>query len=234
MGKIEFNKKHMAIRWLGYFDLLGTKKIISTNNHLSVFSVYGNAIEQFKNMKNTIPDIQPLWFSDTFMIYSEDMSINGFGEVSHIASWVCYDLIMKGIPVRGSISYGEFYADKDNSLFFGKPLIEAYEYGEAQDWLGFILCPSVENILISQGFFSDQSSAYVYSNIPYKKVLCNKSKLKLKRNLPACILGCWLPIDYQSDFLKKLNQMKVDNSKYKRKYRNTIDFINKNKRTVTL
>jgi hypothetical protein len=60
-------------------------------------------------------------------------------------------------------------------------------------------------------------------------ILCNKSKLKLKRNLPACILGCWLPIDYQSDFLKKLNQMKVDNSKYKRKYKNTIDFINAEK-----
>jgi len=39
MGKIAFDKNLMTFRWLGYFDLLGIKKIVSTNNHLSVFSV---------------------------------------------------------------------------------------------------------------------------------------------------------------------------------------------------
>lgn len=231
MIKIKFDDKYMAKRWLGYFDLLGSKKIIETNNHLLIFSIYEHAIDQIKKMNATIPEIQPLWFSDTFLIFSEDMSLNGFKAVSHIASWFCYDLIMNGIPVRGSISYGEFYADRHNSLIFGNPLIEAYEYGEAQDWLGFILCPSAEKVMSRQGLFSDQSSAYVYLNIPYKKEECT---LKLKTNLPACILGCWLPEDFQSDFLKKLNQMRADNPKYESKYSNTINFINENRRLVIL
>jgi hypothetical protein len=37
----------------------------------------------------------------------------------------------------------EFYADKPNGVFLGKALVDAYEYGEKFNWIGFTLSPSV-------------------------------------------------------------------------------------------
>ena len=52
-------------------------------------------------------------------------------------------LILKEIPVRGSLSIGDLYTLQRKNIFIGKALIDAYEYGEKQNWLGFILTPSV-------------------------------------------------------------------------------------------
>ena len=176
MSQIEYNEKYQSTRWIGYFDLLGTKELIRENIHPKVFKVYSKAIEEFQKWKDNLPDIQPIWFSDTFIIYSEDRSISGFSELDHISRWFYYYLIMEQIPVWGAISYGQFYADKNNHLFFGESLIEAYIYSEAQDWLGLILCPSAEHILNSQGFFSNQSSAYAYTDIPCKNLQIGNRK----------------------------------------------------------
>jgi len=38
---------------------------------------------------------------------------------------------------------GELYTQKKKNIFLGRALIDAYEYGEKQNWLGFILTPKV-------------------------------------------------------------------------------------------
>lgn len=235
MRQIEYDQKYKSLRWIGYFDLLGTKELIKTNSHLAIFKVYRKAIEEFNNCKGSLVDINPIWFSDTFILYSEDNSVSGFRDLDHISRWFYYYLIKEEIPVRGAISYGDFYCDKNNSLFFGKPLIEAYEYGEAQDWLGLILCPSAEQKLNPAGIFSNQSSTYVYTDVPFKKRLMINGGESPIKNLPACILGCWLPHDFQENICQKLCQMmKKQNNKQKRKYENTINFLKENPRYVNL
>ncbi len=233
MYKIKYNESYKSLRWVGHFDLLGTKKLINDNKAKEIFAVYKLSIEEFKDQSGKMEEIHSIWFSDTFILYSDDNSLNGYAELEHLARWFHYHLIKESIPVRGAISYGEFYCDQENNLFFGKPLIEAYEYGEAQDWLGLIICPSAEKKLKPLNIKADQNSAYIYTEVPAKKNLPDDAPKNI--NLPACILACWLPWNFQESFSQHLyKMMSCQEDRYKRKYQNTIDFLNNNKRYVHL
>ncbi len=229
MERIQYLQGFCVNRWIGYFDLLGVKALVRAKHHISVFNIYSRAIEEVKKRNRTLETIDHAWFSDTFIIYSEDAAISCFAELDHISRWFSYFLIESHVPVRGAIAVGEFYADKKNALYFGDALIEAYEYGEAQDWIGFVLCPSAERKLNSIGLFSNESLPYAHTNIPY-----NKRKDELKSNLPACILGCWVQMGDKNPTLKNLYEMRDSavEEKIKQKYDNSITFIEKNKRVV--
>jgi hypothetical protein len=144
INHIHYNPELVSKRWVGYFDLLGVKQLFETKDHVSIFVAMSSAIEKFKERTKAWENIGFVWFSDTFIVYTIDDTVESFGAIDNISRWFIYFLITGGIPVRGAISCDTFYADQDNNLFFGEALIEAYQYGEAQDWIGFILCPSAE------------------------------------------------------------------------------------------
>jgi hypothetical protein len=112
-------------------------------------------------------------------------------------------------------------------LFFGEALIEAYEYGEAQNWIGLILCPSAEEKLNDLGLPAEARLNYAYTDIQF-----NKRSKDLKRNLPACILGNW--VSYGEEIIEKLVQMKerISDPNIQSKYERTINFIQDNRRTL--
>ncbi|MGD0280496.1 MAG: hypothetical protein ABSC11_14510 [Smithella sp.] len=235
---ISYNPDLAKKRWVAYFDLLGIKSLFKTKNHLSIFVLLASAIEESKNQINRVKSIgnvdyvDYVWFSDTFIIYTDDDSKESFQVIDSILRWFIYFLIIKGdgIPVRGAISCDEFYIDRENNLFFGGALIEAYEYGEAQDWIGFLLCPSADKRLKDLDVppvktFRD----YVYTDIPIKKDLSN-----LNNNLPALIIGRWMKINNQNPIIEKLSKMKerITDENIRSKYDRTIEFI-KNPQKLT-
>jgi hypothetical protein len=87
------------------------------------------------------------WFSDTFIIYSRSDSLQDFAHVESAARIFFQLLLIKHIPVRGCISHGKLYSQAQKNIFVGPALIEAHHYGEALDWVGFCLAPSVEEKL---------------------------------------------------------------------------------------
>ena len=205
------------------------KQIYKTENYISIFVALSSAIEKFKERATAWENVNYTWFSDTFIVYAIDNSTESFGAIDSISRWFFYFLITGGIPARGAISCDAFYADRDNELFFGEALIEAYEYGEAQDWIGFLLCPSAEERLKQLELPAESRLNYAYSDIPF-----NKRSNSLKQNLPACILGNWVSINNQNPIIEKLGQMKerIYDEEIRAKYERTIDFIQKNKRLL--
>jgi len=49
--------------------------------------------------------------------------------------------------LRGAISFGEYYIDKENTIFLGYPAVEAHDAGISQDWSGAVLCNSAYNFV---------------------------------------------------------------------------------------
>lgn len=45
---------------------------------------------------------------------------------------------------RGALGTGQFYADRQNNIFLGSAFIDAYEYAEKQNWIGFVVTPTAE------------------------------------------------------------------------------------------
>ncbi len=138
-------------------------------------------------------------------------------------------MLCAGIPVCGAMSYGDFYADKNNNVFFGEALIEAYSFGENQNWIGFIICPSAIEQMKSIGLPADERLNYAYWKIPYKKM-----QRDIPEKLPAYIIGGSVEINGKNVCLEKLKEMRTRQSDDRiiQKYDNTIDFILRNKRTV--
>lgn len=228
-NEVHYNPKAQKRRWLGYFDLLGTRARIESGRHLQVFSIYAQAVEAATSAsENAGGAIGCTCFSDTFIIYSVTDSGEAFAYVDMVARWFTYKLIVARIPVRGALSCGEFYADDKHSLFFGPALIEAYDYGEAQDWLGFMLTPSAVLQLDKLNLPASKRLNYAYWKIPFKR----ESRIDQAVELPACIFGQWITLNGKNPCMEALGEMKDKASESTAgKYARAMEFIEKNRRT---
>lgn len=132
-------------RWFAYFDLLGFKNKVLKHEIGHVLPLYEQVLENITNsaVESETKGISYSWFSDTFIVFSRGSTKEEFLMIEQIARDFFGKLIIQGIPVRGSLTYGELYSQKQKNTFLGKALIDAYEYGERQQWIGFILTPMV-------------------------------------------------------------------------------------------
>ncbi len=106
--------------------------------------IYG---EVLATLKSSVPRTKPgmiifSWFSDTFIIYSRGRSAQDFARIELVGRVFFERLIIRGIPVRGALTFGGLYSQSARNIFVGPALIDAYRYAENQDWLGFVLTPS--------------------------------------------------------------------------------------------
>jgi hypothetical protein len=225
---IQVEPSNQSRRWVSYLDLLGFTELINTKDWVYIFSYYTRAIESCTAERGFGP-VEKTWFSDTFLLYTPDDSGSSFGAIEATTRWFMYFLITAGIPVRGAMSCADLYADKQNNVFFGKALVEAYRYGENQDWIGFILSPSCIQQMAAVGLPADRRLNYAYWKIPYKEF-----HEDLPESLPACILGGSHTINGRNACVEKLRKMKErsKHSKHTVKYENAIQFIEANKREI--
>ena len=60
-----------------------------------------------------------------------------------ISGFIFASLLAKNIPVRGTITFGKFTVRPNDSgrdnIYFGKPLIGAYEAERLENWIGITL-----------------------------------------------------------------------------------------------
>lgn len=136
-------------RWVAYFDLLGFKKLLEKYQNFPEFvlDIYQDILSKLDSAENKKHNeaklIDYCWFSDTFLLWSVDNEPQSFPTLEQSARLFFSRLILEKIPVRGSISYGSFYADKHRSIYMGQALVEAYEYAEKQQWLNYVLTPAL-------------------------------------------------------------------------------------------
>ena len=165
------------------------------------------------------------WFSDSFLFYTEDGTGSDYTAFDVFVRWFVHFLVAHDkIPVRGAITFGDFYGDVSHNILFGKALVEAYEYGEAQDWIGFILCPSAVNRLKELGLSCNLN--YKTTAIPY---CTHKRRPKdVELVLPACAIGKWVLMNGHNRCLASLEEMSstIADRSIKKKYINSISFLN--------
>ena len=220
MDGLFFDKSKNKKRWLGYLDFLGTKSLIKSKLYTKIFKNYKKAIDETQKYSLLLEELNYFCFSDTFIFYTETKSLSGFNELEHRMRWFFYFLIESNIPVRGAISFGTLYAD-ENKIFFGDALIDAYEYGESQNWIGLVLCKSAEEYLLKH---NQLPNYFIKTEIPYRKNIS-----KLEKRLFACVIGAWIKYGNKyNPIVDSLISMRNESEKYKDKYKNTLDFLRSN------
>ena len=243
MGKLpvlRFSKHALRVRWLSCFDLLGFKTLVNTSDLRSVFSRYERAMRALHSTAVGKPHVGLAWFSDTFLIYAPDATCAGFFAVDSASHWFATNLILREIPVRGAMSCDELYLDRSNQAYLGKGLIEAYEYGDGQDWIGFVLCPSASQQLSDLGLSPDepvhpsQSRRKLSHDEHFHLKVCEQYvrwpvfiKNKGKQFLHARKLGRILGCEDDKHLVRALERMRSRETKSSitKKYTRTISFL---------
>ncbi|HUV02446.1 MAG TPA: hypothetical protein VMW67_03215 [Desulfobacteria bacterium] len=54
---------------------------------------------------------------------------------------------LQKLLLRGAVSLGEFYVDIENSIYFGKALLDAVELEGFQQWIGCSLCDNLDSLV---------------------------------------------------------------------------------------
>lgn len=153
MTELEYKPLRYRDRWFAYLDLLGFTALVNSKSIEEVIPIYSEALSRMRLACGPREKGQSLlnsWFSDTFIIYTGSDSLEDFVRLESAARIFFQLLITKHIPVRGCISHGKLYSQAKKNIFIGPALIESHTYGEALNWIGFCLAPSVERKLKSE------------------------------------------------------------------------------------
>lgn len=208
-------------RWFAYVDLLGFTNLVQSNSIKDVLPIYSEALNRMRKaskLGKKEVGLLSSWFSDTFIIYTRSDSLQDFTHLESAARNFFELLIMKNIPARGCISHGKLYSQAKQNIFIGPALIEAHTYGEALDWIGFCLAPSIESKL--------ENDLPLDQRAFYRRV----SDRNILRGAPAEYLYAYAfnngIVNGKNPFREKIKEMKQSApSRAVKKYENTLAFL---------
>ncbi len=207
-------------RWFCYLDLLGFTNLVRSGAVEQVIPLYKevlNSLEQQVAPKEKL-GISYSWFSDTFIIFSRGNSDHEFTLVEQAGRLFFQKLILGRIPVRGAITVGKLYSQLEQNIFIGEALIDAYEYGEKQNWLGFVLTPGVYAKL-------EQTSLDLRHRIHYRPIGQPIITHPSPQNIYAFAFNNGL-VNGVNPYLEAVRIMRSEVADcYKQKYINTEKFI---------
>ena len=162
MPKSKFKSIRYTKRWFCYIDLLGFSNLVNSSNISGVITTYLDVLDKMEGLAGPKKNrgIYYSWFSDTFIIYSRGPSTEYFVRIEQISRLFFQKLVFKGIPARGALTFGPLYSHLNRNIFVGPALIDAHHYGEAQNWIGFVLTPNAVMQLSKDGLDAKQRPFY--------------------------------------------------------------------------
>lgn len=137
-------------------DILGFSALVE---RMPLDALVGNTLSWFRKAlshsihKNEFPSVAPptpelnnhehigvAWFSDTVLLYTKHDTDEAVRELIMAVGWLLFETVLEGTTkVRAGIAYGEAHIDQENSIYVGKPIVEAYKLEKMQQWAGAAL-----------------------------------------------------------------------------------------------
>jgi hypothetical protein len=139
----------------------------------------------------------------------------------------CREIISKMWPLRGAIGFGQLYADISKNLFLGSGIVNAYEYAEKQNWIGYLVTPEANKRLNELDVdLSRWKAAFMEYPVPFHQNRKKDKTLelfvsKIHHNQPKVIRAVEL---MQQEAIKDKDYKK----KHRIKYENTVQFFKEN------
>lgn len=117
--------------FIALFDILGYREWITKNtidkvviNHKNMKRMITTNVENQMNYALQKNIVKVHSYADTFLIYTNEISRNGFAAIMHACRGMFESAICFGLPIRGTVTCGYFFASED--IITGQPLIEAF------------------------------------------------------------------------------------------------------------
>lgn len=138
-------------RFVAYLDIMGFKDFVARYDHKTIYFLMKDISKIITAVNYPInsglpvnPDVYTLNFSDSIFIFSKDDSPESFESFSASTSYLFGGCIERTIPLKGSIAFGTISVDKDQHVYFGQPIIDAYMLQDEVDYYGIVAHHSFE------------------------------------------------------------------------------------------
>ncbi|MCK4654521.1 MAG: hypothetical protein KAU01_08745 [Candidatus Cloacimonetes bacterium] len=153
-----------------YIDILGFSKFVEENDPQIILYTIKSALNYVKYWSKANRCFEVIYFSDSFIFYQSKPNYidTAFMDIVGIAQYIFIFLLSNEIPVRGVISFGEFYVDisekHNQKIYFGKALVEAHKAEKRENWIGITLEKSAYEQIPVNTISSFIEGSLIYSN----------------------------------------------------------------------
>ncbi len=139
--------------FVAFFDVLGFSNLVTKIGSQAVLELYQNLInlsvlkkgyKSFEKVKvgfnqyllgTTYVPVKYAYFSDTILLWTTATDNHASPFTAKCADLMC-EALKLGIPLRGSICFGEAIMHKATNTFIGDAIIEAAKLEKSQKWVG--------------------------------------------------------------------------------------------------
>ncbi len=219
-------------RFVAFLDIMGFKDLVMRKSHEEIYQMMNEISEIKKDIESSIKydisnelgdlDLFITSFSDSIVIFTKDDSKTSFALILGASKIIIDTGIRKNLPMKGAISHGLISVNKDNHVFFGQPIIDAYLLQEEVNYYGVVFHNSIDKYIHDTSFI--QMIKHYFETLTFLK-----SGQITHRNLNWFeSLGFDDPLlknDSQL-FEKTMEKLKNNTSGYPRKYiDNTIEMF---------
>jgi len=219
------------------FDILGCKDLVRNDQLDNVYRVFLGVKDVKDNANEMTGHLQALLepgvvtvvnYSDSFLIYTldiNDIEQDRIDKAFHTLLAACDSLFIaaneNSLPLRASITVGDIIVS--NNVVIGKPVIEAYEMEQQQEWIGCWVSKNALDLLSKEALEGHiKERAIVEYKIPLKK-----------GNVEKMFAYDWTDsYPFRKGNYTILNKRDRIDWTVERKHRNTWEFINQLKRTI--
>lgn len=193
-----------ADRLVLYADIMGFSHRVTFSNHTEL----KKDLEKFKQSweakikpLETGGHLKSVQFSDSILLVVNGTDEKMFNLITKAAACLMQTATSLGFPIKGVISQGRFSYDKDNELYFGLPLVQAYQLHDEIYYYGIVVHHSAEQIVKK---YADATKPYTKTLVPLKKGKTSHYHLSwhlLKKDLSAGNIK-----DQVNDWLDKIEE----------------------------
>ena len=173
-------------RFVVYLDLMGFTDTVNRKTHKEIYEkfLFINKLINLSHFYLECSEEKNEWFytsqfSDSIIIISSDDSSISLSLIAVIMQQFIYELIMEGISLKGACAHGEITVDAEKSIFFGQPIIDAYELEKDIHYYGIVCHNSFEKHIIDNTIIDNViDNKLVTKSYWEKHFFYSKTKLK--------------------------------------------------------
>lgn len=179
---------HYQNRLIGFFDVLGFSKLLTTQDIAELHNEYASLIDRAKSKIFTSHPIagspnpsatqnfeKAHFLFDSLVIVSLPIDAINVKNFIFAAIQLMEEAFERSFFLRGCISFGSFLDDPHHNIFLSPEFPALVAAEKQQEWLGAFVHPSAESLVLSEllgpGSISNKRSPLIHYDVPLKNSL---------------------------------------------------------------
>lgn len=135
-------KDNLQDKFVAFLDVMGFSNLVNRGNTDNLESYFEKITEVLDKLREDKADIKSLIISDSIILIAPS-GLKGFMQLLWAIRRIQSTILWRKILLRGAISYGQVYYNKERNIIVGKGYIKAYLLEQEATFPRVIIDPSI-------------------------------------------------------------------------------------------